>query len=368
MTIIDREEAQLRILQAHGLCAPLATPLDAVQACIAVQTQYAMSLPVAIAARTKSHKPGWDARALAANGPIVKTWTLRRTLHAQTRADHSLILAVIGRVMYDRYSGLDHIHGAIDLKQLEEPILQALAEGPLSRSDLHDRVPELRTVPYAGWGMDVMGLAFKGRLCVIGRGAEQKFCSVDDSPVAGPAGTDGECFPNSDAALHELLRRYLRSYGPATLKDFSHWTGVPIGVWRHAVDALGEEVEAVEIEGLSGRRYALRAASTPQGNLPKVRLLAKFDPLILAHHDKRLFFGKEEHRKAVFRAAGQVEATVLAGGEVAATWRMKTSAKGLSIAVEPLRRLSKPQRAALDREADRLARALDTHLSDITGL
>src|SRR5699024_9914485 len=49
-----------------------------------------------------------------------------------------------------------------------------------------------------------------------------------------PSGTDLEGAFNGDehAAITELLRRYLNSHGPATLRDFAWWSKLPLGKIR----------------------------------------------------------------------------------------------------------------------------------------
>jgi hypothetical protein len=238
----------------------------------------------------------------------------------------------------------------LDLGAVQAKILEALAEGPLSRSDLHARVTDLQALPHTGWGMDVMGLAFQGRVAVVGRGAEQKFCVLETAL-------------DHEAAVEHLAYRYFSSYGPATLKDFSYWTGMSIGELKHAIDALGDRLEAVHVEKLKGVRFVARTTQAAT-KAPDARLLAKFDPLTMAHADKGLFL-EDGHRTAVFRKAGQVEATVMLRGQVAGTWRMATDSKTLSVTVEPLRPIGQRETTQIAREAARLAKAFGKPSSSV---
>ncbi len=91
-------------------------------------------------------------------------------------------------------------------------------------------------------------------------------------------------------AQDALLRRYLQSYGPATLQDFTSWSGLAVGdapIWGRLAEA-GETVE-VTIDGISSRVLrgdlsVIQAALLPT---PHVRLFAAFDVYLLAHRDKR---------------------------------------------------------------------------------
>jgi hypothetical protein len=340
---ISAEHARRSILARQGLIEPFGDPLDAVRAMVAVQTQYAASLATAVAARTARVPAEWDERALAPGGALIKSWSVRNTLHAHLPEDHALILGTIGERAYKRYvKGMTEREG-VDISALEAEVEAALANGPLTRDELHTRLPYLRNIDFVGWGLDVMGLAFQGRVCVVGRGSSQCFC-VREPQLAEPN-------------MSALLRRYFEAFGPATIKDFSHWTGVPMGLIRPALEEAGQ-LERIEIEGIKGERLASPGCfeELPGGSLG-VRLLAKFDPLILAHHEKGLFL-RAEDRPKVFRIAGQVEAVVLSEGVAAATWRLdRRGARGL-FSVEPFRAVKLRERGRIEKEAEKTAKKL----------
>ena len=86
-----------------------------------------------------------------------------------------------------------------------------------------------------------------------------------------------------------LLRKYLHAYGPATLTDFSHWSGISM----QEVKALHPliERELAEIPGEKKSCFLLRedvaALSKSSGKEEAcIRLLPIFDSYLLAHRDK----------------------------------------------------------------------------------
>ncbi|MGV3614901.1 MAG: winged helix DNA-binding domain-containing protein [Fimbriimonas sp.] len=342
MRTLSVAEARRIQLGRQGLLTPFRDPFEAVRAMVAVQTQYAASLPVAVAVRTRRPKPGWDERALIPGGEIVKSWSLRHTLHAHLREDHALILGSIGEWWYRRHAKWLTEEQGLDLASIEEKTLAALAEGPLSREELHARVPEVRAIPHAGWGRDVAGLAFRRRLCVVGRGATQCFAALSPEEVA--------------ADLGALFVRYVGAYGPASFRDFAHWVGLPQQELRGVVESVGDRVEAVRVEGFAEDRFVPAGTEVPSGPLG-VRLLAKFDPLVLSHRDKTLWLA-EEDRTRVFRIAAQVEAVVLSQGRAIGTWRLERKAKTTLFHVEPFRPLKAREWEGIEKEAARMARNL----------
>jgi hypothetical protein len=85
-----------------------------------------------------------------------------------------------------------------------------------------------------------------------------------------------------------------------------------------------------------------------------VKLLGRFDPLLLAHRDKTWLVDGERY-DAVWRPAGHIEATLLVGGRVAGTWRYKRRANTLDVTLAPFGRLTKAVRRAIERQASGMA-------------
>lgn len=334
---IDVEQLRLRRLDRQGLIERVPTIKAAVHSIFTVQTQYAASLATAVAARCERPPRDWTGPALGIDGWLRKCWSVRGTLHAHDRDDHRLLLGWFGprkaeifRAQLKRHYGVEDPHG------LQRAIEQALAAGPLTRQELHDRVPELAAIPSAGWGRDVKGLAYEGRLVFVGEGAEQRFALVEtDLP---------------DVGVVDVARRYLEAYGPADVRDFAFWAGIYAPEARAAWKGIEPECEIVECEGrtmldLPGRHI--------DADPPKVRLLAKFDSISLAHRD-RTFLVPEPFLKQVFRIAGQVEAIVLVDGVGVGTWRVKRSGTRSEPVFEPWRSWSSRESKAIDREAQRM--------------
>lgn len=304
---------------------------------MAVQTQYAQSLEIALAARSKKRLKGWEARALGERGHLHKSWGLRRTLHAHGPEGWRLVHGALGSGWHERYHRRMPLHHPTrDFRRIEAAILDALASGPKTRTELHALVPEVAGLPMAGWGVDVMGAAFCGSLRVVGRGAEQRFALA--TPPAG-------------GCLADLLRAYLRGYGPATPKDFAYWVGLPL---RDVAPTFAEcRDELAEVVG----GFALAEMPLNAPKPPRALLLAKFDPLTMGHADKSRWLLPADHPR-VFRKAAQVEAVVLLRGRAAATWRVARTPKQATVTIEPFRNLRPPERAAIERQVAKIGASI----------
>lgn len=153
----------------------------------------------------------------------------------------------------------------------------------------------------------------------------------------------------------ELLRRYLRSYGPSDRAGFAVWLGVRVGDIDPWWSQLEDELVEVDFDGtawiLAVDLDTLRAAKMPTG----VRMLPPRDPYTQLR-DRETIVGSAHHRQ-VWRAAGAPGA-VLADGEIIGTWRGRKRGRKLHIEVEVFQTftpLSSEQREALVAEAESLA-------------
>jgi hypothetical protein len=306
--------------------------------------------------------PGLDVacldRALGEERSLVKAWVMRSTLHLIPTADLPLYHQAI-----QRYQLGPWIHFLRRTGRLPDPaerqrrnarVLAALAEGPLSRAEIEERVPEFYD-PSGSWGVGIRELCFSGQVIHAGpAGPEARFARVEQ----WLPGLDLEAL-TPEQAQDELLRRYLAAYGPATVRDFAYWSGYNVGDARPIVARGQLHLAQVAVEG-SKEPFWLRAedldtllATDPAAPAPP-RLLPRFDLLLMGHAAKSRLLDPDRVGD-VFRAAGQVAATLLVDGRVAGTWRSTRRGRALAVSLEPWQPLPGPVKEALQAEAERLA-------------
>jgi hypothetical protein len=355
-------------LTRNGISQPFDEPLAAVRAMVAVQAQYAASIPFAIHARCPSAPRTWTDRALARERSLVKTWCLRGTLHALAAEDLALMVGSFGeryhlaieRVML-RMCDMD----TVEWHRVEEDVLHALAAGPLDRTALHAAVPRLRDVPWSGWGEDVKGLAYQGDLLMVGsKGARPVFARRD---TWLPDLHFRPC--TRIKSLEELLLRYLRTFAPATLSDFAHWTGLPVATVRETATRAGGLLMPVAVEGRGSPLLALAedldVLQKPLPDVPPVTLLPKFDAMLLAWKDPSRVLDGGDHG-AVFHPAGQIEAVVLLRGHAAAIWRAKQAPSSMHVTVTPVRQVGGGARRQVEAAFERLGAWTGAHSTTVT--
>lgn len=142
----------------------------------------------------------------------------------------------------------------------------------------------------------------------------------------------------------EIVRRYLRAYGPATPADVTTWSGTT-GV-REVFTALGDEL--VTLTGPDGKTLwdleGMKVA-TGEEHAP-VRLLGRYDNVWLSHASRERVTTPEK-RKKWMGTNGGIGFTIFVDGWLEGTW---SHTPGGKVEVTLHRELSRTERAELDQE------------------
>jgi hypothetical protein len=154
--------------------------------------------------------------------------------------------------------------------------------------------------------------------------------------------------PPSEEAFDRLVRSYLAAYGPATKQDLGQWAGIP----RMApITASLERQSLRTFRDEQGRvLYDVPRAPLPDaGMVAPVRLIPRFDNLVLSHADRSRILGDVPPSRIVTNN-GIVHATILVDGFVAGTWQLEQG----RVALEPFAPLARSAQLGLKDEIERL--------------
>lgn len=387
--MITQEQAARFTLMRHGLAERLPGPLAPAQGALAFQAQMPHMPYLQAWARVQGFAPAQMDAALYDHRTLVRTWIVRGTLHIVPSADLPLYLGAVGprgsagaRRWFARHGPpLSELTHRWD--EVKAQVRDLLAAGPRTRAELAEQargtlVAELMGLP---WGGIFTALAYEGVTVHAepqGRGQaaaagsegawatnpEYRFARLEQwLPDLAPA-------PPMAAAETALVRRYLAGYGPVSARDVAHWTGWRMPAVRGALDRLAPDLDELEVAGQKGPHYMLSSdraallAAGGGGELP-LRLLPRFDPLLLGHADKTRFL-PAARRTQVFTKAGHVGAVLLLAGRVAGLWSYKKGGKGLEVAVQPWQRLPAARRREVEAEAASLAALFNLPLLRVT--
>jgi hypothetical protein len=281
---------------------------------------------------------GGDERSL------LIAWLNRGTLHLVRAEDYPWLHAVTTPPLLNeslRRLAVEDVSEDAAEKALAA-LERALGEdGPQSGPELRRRL-EAEGHPVAGQAFfhlcfraGVLGILVRGPMI----GKQHAYVLARDWLGESPA-------VDRDAALAELGRRYLVGHAPASDRDLARWAGLPLRDARAGLAAVAAEIEERD-DGL----LQLKGQKLEGAKLAPPRLLGAFDPVLLGWTSREEITGRHTElitTNGLFRPFAMVD------GKAVATWRW---VKG-KVAIEPLTRIAKRDRAVLDADAEDVVRFL----------
>ena len=321
-------ERQL-LLGRRRLAAP-----GAIERLCALQAQYSPSPYIALWSRITGFRKEQLTRALEER-KVVKSTLFRITLHMTSARDYPYFAAawlpaareMTPRLTIEKAAELSRkVSAAAGKPVTHEQIESIAAEEMGGRWRVRTLAPLLHVPPSGTWG-------FHGR----------------PELLLMKAWLGGDLPTREEGAKH-LVRSYLAAFGPGTQQDLLRFAGVRIGDLRPGL----EQLELRTFRDERGRVLLdLPRAPLPEGDVPApVRFLPKWDSSLLAYAPpERTRILPEKFRSTVIRKNGDVLPTPPPHGFVAANWNVD---KKRGFEIEPLRRLTKAERAEIDEEGERL--------------
>jgi hypothetical protein len=157
--------------------------------------------------------------------------------------------------------------------------------------------------------------------------------------------------PPEREARAELVRRWLRAFGPATVADLKWWLGSTVTAVRAALVDTG----AVEVD-LHGEPGVVLADDLDPVDEPEPYgvLLPGLDPTTMGWYQRDWYLGP--HRAAIFDSSGNAGMTAWWDGRIVGGWNQRPDGE---VFLQLLEDVGADANAALDHEAARLTRWLD---------
>lgn len=317
---MDSRQRRQIILARQRLTAP-ADPEAVCRDLNGLQAQFFSYTRHGMATRCRSSLgPDWSRG-------LVKSWTVRGTMHLFREADLPLFLhRDRGHFLrdVDRFAD-DQFADEARKRYFAQVILEGIDSGDGAREDLRllcrragmtDREEEGL---FNGWGGLLRAMAEAGMICYQPR--EEKV--FRRCPPFTPM--------DREAAELELARRYFAHFGPATVRDAAYYFHTSQKQVRAWLDEL--PVERASWEGRDC--FFLDDGRRDFPDVPDCVLLAGFDQLMLGYEKKESVFLPQEHLRGIFNRSGIVLPCLLLEGQAAGQWKVS----GKTCAVTPFRAL-----------------------------
>ncbi|WP_433065563.1 DNA glycosylase AlkZ-like family protein [Dactylosporangium sp. CS-033363] len=302
--------------------AEAADPVAVVERLAGVQAQVASCAEQAVAARQGEPDPG-SVRQAVQEQRLVKTWSVRGTLHLLEPKQAPAQLALIGAARtWEKGVWQKTFVTVAQMDAMAAAAQEALDGHVLTREQLtaaiveHAKDPSLEEHLRSGWGAVLKPLSWQG-LLIYGPNS-------DDNRVTFTRPSFRSMQPDEAASI--VVPAYLGAYGPASRDTFDQWLirgqskKAMLRQWFAGLheDGLITEVD-VEGERLWARTEDLESlAAKPR--FDEVRLLPAFDQFVLGPGTADTRTLPKQHRAEVSRAGGWISPVVAYRGRIAGIW------------------------------------------------
>lgn len=359
-------ERRARLARRHFLSRPASSVVDTAAAFVGLHATDPATPYLSLWARL----PGFTIEDLDAElygrRTVVKHLAMRRTLWVVRAADLPLVQAGASdrvaanerrKLVGDAEKGGVAADGSEWLDTACRAVLDHLREhGPTPAAQLRTALPELAgsfdPAPGKRWGgetplsprvltvLGVHGEIMRGPNDGTWTTSRPRWTVTADWLGAAPSAAEPE------HARAELVRTWLRTFGPATVTDIKWWFGNTLTWARHALRDIGA-VE-VDLDGATGYVLPDDLEVEPEPD-PWAALLPGLDVTTMGWFDRDWYLG--DHRGQVFDTNGNGGPTAWWNGRIVGGWGQDADGR---IQLHLLEEIGRDGTRALQQRADAL--------------
>ena len=210
----------------------------------------------------------------------------------------------------------------------------------LTRDALYEKLEAAGIATAGQRGIHILQrLALDGLICFAAReGKQQTFALLEEWVPAAR-------MLDRDEALAALAERYFTSRGPATLQDFTWWSGLTVADAKKGIELAGPRLQKEAIYWLGAKAPRTAAAPAP------AYLLPPYDEYTVAYRDRSAVLDPAHGR--MVSGNGIFYPTIVLDGQVAGTWKRELKKDSVVITLSLFKPLKKKERQAVALAAER---------------
>ena len=350
----NSEITRLRLQNQRLSGTTFKTPVEVVSYLGAVQSQDYAGAKWALAQRMETASDAALEEAFT-DGSLLRTHVLRPTWHFLAPKDIRWILKLsaprvhaVNAFMY-RQTGIDRASIKKSYTVMEKSLR---GNKHLTRSELGSALAKAGIMAEGvRLGYFMMSAELDGVICSGPRRGKQFTYALLEERVPPVKSL------TRDEALAELTGRYFRTRGPATLQDFTWWSGLTMADAKRGIEMVKAKFRQAT---MNGQTYWL-AESMPGtfAKSPTVYLLPNYDEYFIGLKD-RSAIGDVMAKTNISKEDPSVFAhLIILDGQIVGGWKRTLVKKKVVVELTPFTKLKKPEQQAVAEASVRYGRFLD---------
>ena len=176
------------------------------------------------------------------------------------------------------------------------------------------------------------------------RGRRHTYALLDQRAPEAPALTREE-------ALYELTLRFFRSRGPATVTDFTAWSGLTVADAKAGLHMAGEDLDTTLDE--QGTAWIGGAGAGEGASAPGAYLIPMYDEMGIGYKDLRMVLAEPPPRE------GMLSRSIVINGRTVGSWKRTMAKRAVTVEATLFTELSAGDRAALEAAVERFGRFME---------
>jgi hypothetical protein len=351
------EITQFRLHNQLIAGSTVGSPVEVVRWLGAVQSQDYLAAKWAVGLRTRSASDV-DLEQAYNEGELLRTHVLRPTWHFVTPADIRWMLTLTAPRIKAASAYYYHRLG------LERPVLsrsnsiveKALEGGKqMTRAELEVLFTETGLVSTGDDPLRFINLVINaeidGIVCSgMMRGKQHTYALLEERAPKAPA-------MSREESLAELAGRYFTSRGPATLKDYTWWSGLTRADAKAGLEMVKQMLVEEMIDGQSYWLHPSLQIFKPEIT-PALHLLPNYDEYVVSYANRSAIYDPGKVKQVDERGNFLFNHTIVIDGQVIGTWKREFRKGGVEITPNLFTPISDAENQTLTLEMRRYSRFL----------
>jgi hypothetical protein len=288
------------------------------------------------------------------NGRIIRTWIMRGTLQLVAAEDLRWLLNLVSPRI------ISSIAGSYRRLELDEIILSRAKEilvrelvnhKELNRKEIYE-IFNKESIAMDGIRLSfILQRAILDQVIITGtkQRTDQTFKLMHDRIPTSK-------FIERDEAIAEIITRYFRSRGPATIRDFTWWSGLSFKDAKNGLDIVSKIIIKENKDGIDYFAHIENDLKDIPEN--STYLLPAFDEYLISYRDRSASLDSEFMKNVILKN-GLFNPTIVFDGRVIGTWKRKIDKENINIVLSPFNELNTIQKKGIEKARDRFIKYME---------